>query len=798
MYCVVVDTRELLVFVASPSDVDNERETVRRVADKVNAALGAELGLRLRVTGWEDVPPDLGRPQSQINPLVEECDIFIGVLSRRWGRNTGTHTSGFQEEFELAVTRRADGQVPAVAVYFKVVPADVLADPGPELRRVLEFQSRLRDEHQALYHEFHAPADLETALMTFLIRHLARAAKPTIGQGPEGTVSGGPVNPRAPEGVTLDEARQELAATLGAFEALVRGAPLEARLDLDRLLLFAESIQPEPGLLPPHPANRLYERRMELHLSIAERGYWLRSLAADVATSRSTGWARVLPGWYVLTAGPSGVPVGLENDLVEAIADDNENVADGALLLLTQLGARPDALWTLRDNAAEARSSDSPNAVSAPERWASLLAKPGRRDASIAYLLRVGTSDDSGLLDQIAAGLGDKNADEFVAVQEYLNGDPDPFVTSLVSSYSTHPWQQEILLAHLDRLPADSVRALAKQSYYSDELRAAALQELLARNELDESVVLAFLKSENLCDAIFVELGRSNAAVSVNMILAALARLDDANLKFDLSARLRGCTSSLSDLEARLDQPWSGVDAWNAISWSGFVQEVLEKAREVLDTNADSFVAGLTMSDVSDPERILDFLRAQARVAALRVLSRSQPNGIDAGDVERVRAELLRDDWASREEALLCLAVVGEQVDVPDLLAGLERVYSSRARSEILGAALRLGRLDVARALVSSKDSWKAIPAADYIAGSTPTDVPDAELVELLYNEKAPVRIVALEGLQARWTREQLENLLNRYSDRPSGYYYNVVSELDRLLYAPNAIAEISINRPLA
>lgn len=156
--------RELVVFVASPGDCDDERQTVRAVADAINQAVGVLLGIRVRVDGWEAVPPDFGRPQGQINPLVDQCDVFIGLLGQRWGTPTGTHSSGFIEEFDRAVQRRADGDLPHIAVYFRNTDSAMLADPGPELTRVLDFQKRLRDEHILLYKTFDDPAELERRL----------------------------------------------------------------------------------------------------------------------------------------------------------------------------------------------------------------------------------------------------------------------------------------------------------------------------------------------------------------------------------------------------------------------------------------------------------------------------------------------------------------------------------------------------------------------------------------------------------------------------------------------------------
>lgn len=126
---------ELVVFVASPSDCADERLRVRQAAAAVTEVLGTGLDVRIRVTGWELQPPELGRPQQQINPLVDRCDVFIGVMNRRWGSSTGTHSSGFLEEFELAAARRATCDVPKIALWFRTVPDELVSDPGVSCNR---------------------------------------------------------------------------------------------------------------------------------------------------------------------------------------------------------------------------------------------------------------------------------------------------------------------------------------------------------------------------------------------------------------------------------------------------------------------------------------------------------------------------------------------------------------------------------------------------------------------------------------------------------------------------------------
>jgi hypothetical protein len=160
--------QEIVVFIASPGDVLDEREAVRRAAESVSDSLGGLTGLRVRAVGWELVAPEYGRPQELINPRVRECDVFVGILNRRWGSSTGTYSSGFTEEFDIARTRRIADQRPNIGLFFRKVPPEYLDDPGPELSKVLAFKHELRAEKSILYQDFEDAADLELKVHRFL------------------------------------------------------------------------------------------------------------------------------------------------------------------------------------------------------------------------------------------------------------------------------------------------------------------------------------------------------------------------------------------------------------------------------------------------------------------------------------------------------------------------------------------------------------------------------------------------------------------------------------------------------
>jgi hypothetical protein len=97
---------ELTVFIASPGDVRPEREILDSVAAEINLSQGVSSGCRLRLIKWEtDVIPGLGTDaQSVVNEQVgTNYDVFLGIMSNRFGQQTNKANSGTEEEFNNAL-----------------------------------------------------------------------------------------------------------------------------------------------------------------------------------------------------------------------------------------------------------------------------------------------------------------------------------------------------------------------------------------------------------------------------------------------------------------------------------------------------------------------------------------------------------------------------------------------------------------------------------------------------------------------------------------------------------------------
>ena len=149
------DFRKVIrVFIASPGDLGDERHLFRDIVDGVNQSKANEMAIQLEPLGWEDTLPGSGRPQELINEDVKKCDLMIMLLWKQWGMPTGEYSSGFEEEYELAKRLLEEEGEPEVMLYFRKIPDDMLADPGEQLRQVLEFKEKIESERKFLYKSY--------------------------------------------------------------------------------------------------------------------------------------------------------------------------------------------------------------------------------------------------------------------------------------------------------------------------------------------------------------------------------------------------------------------------------------------------------------------------------------------------------------------------------------------------------------------------------------------------------------------------------------------------------------------
>ena len=176
--------RKISVFIASPGDLANERRRFKKEIELLNLGFGDGANVEFVPFGWEDTPASTGRrSQGVINQEIDNCDVFILAMHRRWGQDApdaAPYTSYTEEEFHRAIERWKKEGSPEIFVFFKRVDAPSLADPGPHLTKVMNFRKQLEDTRQVLYRYF----EDEDGFANEVDRHLRAYAKGELPKTP--------------------------------------------------------------------------------------------------------------------------------------------------------------------------------------------------------------------------------------------------------------------------------------------------------------------------------------------------------------------------------------------------------------------------------------------------------------------------------------------------------------------------------------------------------------------------------------------------------------------------------------
>ncbi|NIA29054.1 MAG: DUF4062 domain-containing protein [Actinobacteria bacterium] len=141
------------IFLSSPGDVQDERDRVHFVVNQLNRMLGDRLKCRLEVIDWRThVAPDMGRPQDIINKQINDYDIFVGIMWKRFGTPTGEADSGTEEEFNIADKNWHAYERPRILFYFNQKPyMPKSSGEMQQFAKVIAFKESLQSERGLIW-----------------------------------------------------------------------------------------------------------------------------------------------------------------------------------------------------------------------------------------------------------------------------------------------------------------------------------------------------------------------------------------------------------------------------------------------------------------------------------------------------------------------------------------------------------------------------------------------------------------------------------------------------------------------
>lgn len=182
------------VFISSPEGLEEERELFYDIIETYNKQHAIQRGFLFIPVGSQDVAPGTGRPQTIINERLCDCDCFVAMFWDRWGSDPGRdkkgekYSSGTEEEYYKAGELLEDKNSPMCerVVLFKKLDERRLKDPGPQLKKVMEFKKKIRKE--IYYREFEDKSEFGHVVTKLLAEWLFKFEYPSKPERKEATV----------------------------------------------------------------------------------------------------------------------------------------------------------------------------------------------------------------------------------------------------------------------------------------------------------------------------------------------------------------------------------------------------------------------------------------------------------------------------------------------------------------------------------------------------------------------------------------------------------------------------------
>lgn len=772
------------MFLASPGDLVSERKITQEVVAQLNPTVARELGWHIDLLGWEDTIPGFGRPQSLINPDVDACDLFIGVLWKRWGQATGAYTSGFEEEFVLALNRCRQSRSPQIWLCFKAIPPDQLADPGEQLARVIHFRDSQRNAREVLYKEFDTADQWRNHLQSWLTVHLMRLAKApgdsaAADRTPEHTNPASAIgSSETPPGTSDPVQVAQVLDCLRMTGELVRAEAQDSVSEYSdfeavRFFLLSSALHMDwigGAMMEVHALNKLYSHRQQLVPTSAERMLLFRTLLVDTTDTS--------PGWFWFRDLSNVIEVVFE----QLAMNTTEQVKIAALNLLKSLPY--DSTVHLRSRAQLLRI-----AIGSPSREL--------RRAGIDFLARHGTIGD---LPALEPAPGNEHGDSTEPVAE---------AADRIRARSAPREQFELIIGTEDRPRATVLAELYRCAdqlgddlvrkgldHRASNVRLFALRVLMARNSLrrEDGMRLLTDPSDEVRSAAFAYVSSEATADGADPVPKAIQGEDDR-------AKIAACIEMLKMPSLELEQrikfyALEGPAAYEVLhrrefsnrastlrgdvrdNFSRIREQSISELYEQLGARADEVVERFG-GDIGE------FVVSNFLAAALNVLAEKG----DLSDADLARAFLANGNNNVRLAAFRVISRFGNHDDAVRLAEIAKTEYGNVKRTAAIAAITLAPGIDGIIPTLLNSDDADLVGLAMQNLGADADDRAMAFIEKLFRSTNDLVRAKAVASYVRLQKPEALDRSLAGYIAK-GYYYYNVVCWLDRVLYAPSPLRD--------
>lgn len=793
--------RFIKVFLASPGDLAEERKVAKVIIDDFNSQLADALGYQVELVGWEDTLPGVGRPQAIINRDLDGCDLFIGMLWKRWGTPPGTdpYTSGFEEEFNRSMTRNAGEGRPEINLLLKDLDAASFADPGEHLKKVIAFKEQVFAEKKLLAGTFADVRDFEVKFRKCIqgyviaLANKDKASEPEKDQAPLAETQTapptepGPTTPLSVAGAIF--LRNFLTTAEKATDEQPLAADDVARVRL--LSIIAAVHGNDQQSLGSHDANLLFKARKKFEFGRRELSGLLDDGLAHFKHEN-------VPLWHWVAA-----VNGFKNNI---------------LPICTVVGTtdrRIGALKAMRLIAEPIVEEENFGRNEIVPLWFAKAAETAMRVAALEYLSECGQPSDLPYLDEEFARNETQTTsaaantiirimlrdDRRAALEALYTLQPSTVNQDLLDTLFSRDveFDDEIMLRGLSHRNALVRTTVVKLLHKRRALVASVAAPLL--NDSDAEVRYAALRT-------LVESGRSYsveqakaALVRNNPVRTGLASFANNHADMEGEAVLERYTEqlfdSLTDAQLEVEDRSAIFDqnAYFALVRRNFRLRGDGLRKAVANQFVDRFE--LLLEEVTKRYGMLTDFVEKTRSLGEHLRSSFTREGLDlicskldATDLPLVRTMLASGSVDYSAADLQYLTKFGQWCDIPLVIASLDRPEYGRKYASLLSIASSTRYDDAARTVYAlGKHSLKdllAIAMPGYLLARIIPLVPDkafqgladADIVPLMRSETEEVRKLASLKYVRAFSRRQSKQFLEKYMASEQ-FYYNVIHWFD-------------------
>ncbi|MFI1742821.1 DUF4062 domain-containing protein [Thalassobellus sediminis] len=170
------------IFLASPSDVQDERASIDEVINELNLTFGKQQDIHLELLKWETHSAPaiaINHPQEIINSdLGKDYDLFIGLIWKKFGTPTNEADSGTEEEFLNAYNRFIETPNSLqILFYFNCKPVSITEMNPEQLLKIQNFKTDIGKNKKVLYWEYQDTQQLSKFLRIHIPQRILELRK---------------------------------------------------------------------------------------------------------------------------------------------------------------------------------------------------------------------------------------------------------------------------------------------------------------------------------------------------------------------------------------------------------------------------------------------------------------------------------------------------------------------------------------------------------------------------------------------------------------------------------------------